>query len=77
MATISSTEQSQYERLAEQLALMPETVARLLVDHAADDTGRCVGCTRPGTGYPARVHPCTLHRLALMALAVRRRMGER
>lgn len=63
----------QYERLAEQLALMPDVIARLLLGHTADVNGRCRGCTRGGTGYPAAEHPCALHRLALMALVVRKR----
>jgi hypothetical protein len=69
---ISTETHRRYERMAEQLALMPDVIARLLVAHGADASGRCRGCTRGGTGYPAAKHPCALHRLALMALAVRK-----
>lgn len=73
MQQISDETHQRYERMAEQLALMPEVIARLLFAHGADANGRCRGCTRGGTGYPVAEHPCALHRLALMALAVRKR----
>jgi hypothetical protein len=75
MQTVSTATHAEYVRLAGQLAVMPDVIARLLVDHTADSAGRCRGCTRGGTGYPAAAHPCSLHRLALMALDVRRRTG--
>jgi hypothetical protein len=76
MGTISSDTPTAFERLADVLALMPDVIARLLTDHTSDSTGRCRGCTRPGTGYPAAVHPCTLHRLATMALIARTRTND-
>jgi hypothetical protein len=72
MRTVSSTTHAEYERLAEQLALMPDVIAKLVTDHVADSTG-CLGCTRGGTGHPHVSRPCALHRLALMALSVRKR----
>jgi hypothetical protein len=39
-----------YERVVAQLAHMPDVIAQLLRDHEADSTGRCRGCTKPGTG---------------------------
>ena len=73
MATIDSETFKAYERLADQLALMPELIARLIVQHADDGTGYCAACRRAGTGTAAVEHPCSLHQLALMALTVRKR----
>jgi hypothetical protein len=62
-----------YERLADQLSLMPDVIARLLVGHDDDGTGYCAECRRGGTGTATVEHPCSLYQLALMALAVRKR----
>jgi hypothetical protein len=61
-----------YERIADQLALMPQVIARLIVEHADDGTGYCAKCRQGGTGTAAVEHPCSLHQLALMALTVRK-----
>jgi hypothetical protein len=60
-----------YERLAAELATMPDVIERLLRDHVPDASGRCVGCTRGGTGYPAATSPCSLARLAMRATEIR------
>ncbi len=60
-----------YERVVEQLAQMPDVIGRLLHDHEADSTGRCRGCTKPGTGYRVVAYPCPLARLARAALQIR------
>jgi hypothetical protein len=65
-----------YERCAEELALMPDVIARLIVGHGPDGDGWCMGCRRAGSGYPAVEHPCPLHQLAMMALDVRRRRRQ-
>lgn len=76
METLSTGTFTEYERSAAALALMPDTVARLLVKHARDSVGRRQGCTKPGTGYPVASHPFALHQLAVMALAARERTAN-
>jgi hypothetical protein len=46
------------------LAGMPDVVGRLIVEHVADENGRCRGCTLPGTGRPNEPWPCSLRKLA-------------
>jgi hypothetical protein len=75
MRTISSDAHDSFMRVADQLALMPETIARLIVDHAPDGNGYCRTCTRPGYGTPVIQHPCSVAALAIAALDVRKRTG--
>lgn len=60
-----------YQRVVAQLAIMPDVIAQLLRDHEADSTGRCRGCTKPGTGLRDHPYPCPLARLARAALEIR------
>jgi hypothetical protein len=60
-----------YERVVDQLALMPDVISQLLRDHESDSSGRCQGCTKGGTGYPSAVYPCPLACLARAALEIR------
>lgn len=69
MPTASSSDAA-YQRFAEQLAQMPDVITQLLAAHTSDSTGRCVGCTRPGTGYPAATSPCALRQLAELAAKI-------
>lgn len=73
MPTVDSDSTAAYHRLVEQIAQMPDVIHRLLRDHETDSTGRCRGCTRGGTGYPAATYPCSLARLAGAALEHRQR----
>jgi hypothetical protein len=61
--------------VADQLALMPETIARLIVEHTPNGDGYCRKCTRPGYGTPVVQHPCSVAALAIAALDVRKRTG--
>jgi hypothetical protein len=51
MRTISSDSHESFMRVADQLALMPETIARLLVDHTPDGDGYAAGAPGPATAH--------------------------
>lgn len=54
--------------LASVISGMPEVWQRLLSEHVADSSGRCVACRTQGT---SGVHwPCTLHVIAADARAI-------
>jgi hypothetical protein len=53
--------------LAVQLAPMVDVWKRLLAQHVPDRTGRCVVCTKGGTGLPSTPWPCSIHSIAEMA----------
>lgn len=59
--------------LAAQLAPMVDVWKRLLAQHVPDRAGRCVVCTKGGTGLPSSPWPCSIHAIAEMA---RRRHDE-
>ena len=48
----------------EQLAGLPMTWHRLLIDHVPTEGGLCRACGRPGYGTPVQPWPCTLHKVA-------------
>jgi hypothetical protein len=52
---------------------MPALIARLIVEHDADDEGFCRSrrCGTPGTGTGRIEHPCPIARLATTALQIR------
>jgi hypothetical protein len=60
-------------QLAIELAPMVDVWKRLLAQHVPDRTGRCIVCTKGGTGLPSRPWPCSIHAIAEMA---RRRHDE-
>ncbi len=60
-------------QLAVELAPMVDVWKRLLVQHVPDRAGRCVVCTKGGTGLPSMPWPCSIHHIADMA---RRRYDE-
>ena len=53
--------------LAAELAPMVEVWKRLLKQHVPDRAGRCLTCTKGGTGLPSRAWPCSLHGVAELA----------
>lgn len=57
--------------LAAELAVMPNVVENLLARHVSDGSGRCRGCTSPGTGLPQEPWPCALHFYATAAVDTR------
>ena len=60
-------------QLAIELAPMVDVWKRLLAQHVPDRAGRCVVCTKGGTGLPSTPWPCSIHAIAEMA---RRRHDE-
>ena len=60
-------------QLAIELAPMVDVWKRLLAQHVPDRAGRCVVCTKGGTGLPSMPWPCSIHHIADMA---RRRHDE-
>jgi hypothetical protein len=60
-------------QLAAELAPMVDVWKRLLAQHVPDRAGRCVVCTKGGTGLPSTPWPCAIHGIAEMA---RRRHDE-
>lgn len=60
-------------QLAAELAPMVDVWKRLLAQHVPDRSGRCVVCTKGGTGLPSTPWPCSIHGIAEMA---RRRHDE-
>lgn len=75
MQTIDRDSAAEFQRLAGVLAVMPQSIARLLAEHTPDGDGNCRRCGRPGYGTPIVEHPCAVAALALAALAVRKRTG--
>jgi hypothetical protein len=72
--TVISTEtQAEWLRVADLLSNMPALIARLIVEHDADDEGFCRSrcCRTPGTGTGRVEHPCPIARLATTALQLR------
>lgn len=61
--------------LAAELAPMVGVWQRLLAQHQPDRNGRCVSCTKGGTGLPSTSWPCSIHGIA--ELARRRHDSER
>jgi hypothetical protein len=57
--------------IAEQLALMPTVITRLLAQHVPNREGCCCGCGMPGTGSPHVVAPCGLWEVAEAARKIR------
>jgi len=54
-------------QLAFELAPMVDVWKRLLAQHVPDRAGRCVVCTKGGTGLPSTPWPCSIHGIAEMA----------
>jgi hypothetical protein len=54
-------------QLALELAPMVDVWKRLLAQHVPDRAGRCVVCTKGGTGLPSTPWPCSIHGIAEMA----------
>ena len=54
-------------QLAIELAPMVDVWKRLLAQHVPDRAGRCVVCTKGGTGLPSTPWPCSIHGIAEMA----------
>ena len=50
-----------------ELAPMVDVWKRLLAQHVPDRAGRCVVCTKGGTGLPSTPWPCSIHGIAEMA----------
>ena len=48
-------------QLAAELAPMVDVWKRLLAQHVPDKAGRCIVCTKGGTGLPSRPWPCSIH----------------
>jgi hypothetical protein len=71
--TVDNDSAAEFQRIAEVLARMPESIVALLGEHTPDGDGYCRRCGRPGYGTPAVQHPCPVAALALTALAVRKR----
>jgi hypothetical protein len=63
----------QMHKLAAQLAPMVGTWQRLLDEHTPNRGGRCMKCTKGGTGVPSTLWPCVVYRVAELA---RRRHGR-
>jgi hypothetical protein len=61
----------EWDQFTRELATMEDVVARLLIEHVRDDTGRCTGCTTPGRGTPSLRWPCALYTLARNAQRIR------
>lgn len=76
MPTVDADSAAEFQRLAEGLAHMPAVIASLLAQHTPDGDGLCRTCGRPGYGTPELEHPCPVAALALMALAIRKRIGS-
>jgi hypothetical protein len=70
---ISTETQVEWLRVAELLSNMPALIAKLLVEHDADDEGHCRSrqCRTPGTGTGHHEHPCPVARLVITALQMR------
>ena len=73
MPTVDNDSAAEFQRLAEVLATMPESIVALLGEHTSDGEGYCRRCGRPGYGTPVVQHPCPVAALALTALTVRKR----
>ncbi len=54
-------------QLAAELAPMTDVWQRLLDQHVPDRGGRCVRCTKGGTGIPSTPWPCSIHGVADLA----------
>lgn len=54
-------------QFAVELAPMVDVWKRLLAQHLPDRAGRCVVCTKGGTGLPSLPWPCSIHAIAEMA----------
>jgi len=54
-------------QLAAELAPMTDVWQRLLDQHVPDRGGRCVTCTKGGTGIPSTPWPCSIHGVADLA----------
>src|SRR5690349_21184055 len=52
------------------IAAQPGGAERLMTIHAPNESGRCRGCTFPGTGTPHGVWPCPLHHWAVAAASL-------
>jgi hypothetical protein len=71
--TVDNDSAAEFQRIAEVLATMPESIVALLGEHTPDGDGNCRTCGRPGYGTPVVQHPCPVAALALTALTVRKR----
>jgi hypothetical protein len=63
----------QMRDLAAQLAPMVGVWERLIAEHTPNRVGRCMKCTKGGTGLPSTPWPCVVYGIAEMA---RRRHGR-
>jgi hypothetical protein len=70
---IRAPQRGDLHQLAAELALMVDVWKRLLAQHVPDRAGRCVACTKGGTGLPSLPWPCSIYGIADMA---RRRHDE-
>ena len=64
---IRSQPRGDLHQLAIELAPMVDVWKRLLAQHVPDRAGRCVVCTKGGTGLPSTPWPCSIHGIAEMA----------
>lgn len=62
---------AEWNRVAAQLANMPDVIRQLEVSHQDDGTGHCTGCTTPGRGTRSVRYPCSLASLAAEAKRLR------
>jgi hypothetical protein len=71
--TVDNDSAAEFQRIAEVLATMPDSIVALLGEHTPDGDGYCRRCGRPGYGTPVVQYPCPVAALALTALTVRKR----
>ena len=62
-----TSEATEQQRVAAELAPMVEVWQRLLAQHVPDRAGRCRTCTKGGTGLPSTPWPCVIHGIADLA----------
>jgi hypothetical protein len=72
---VPTNDDNSWSELIDELAQMPDAVARLRAEHVDDGTGRCRECTTPGRGTPWVLHPCALATLVRMTDERTRRGG--
>lgn len=67
----------EWRAFAEVLAAIPGAAAQLMAEHQPDPrSGRCRACTIPGTGAPGAVWPCSVRRLAELAVEIAESRGR-
>lgn len=64
---IRAPQRGDLHQLAAELARMVDVWKRLLDQHVPDRAGRCVMCTKGGTGLASLPWPCSIYGIAEMA----------